>query len=81
MKLWRLLKIEGSDLMYVVPPAYIGERRTTFAKTYGIKVKCLNGEHVGEPIRNLERTHWETWKIEKKSFSSPKLIRNKSKAP
>ncbi len=42
--------------MYVVPPlrpAYIGERRTTFAKAYGIKVRCLNGEHVGEHILNL----------------------------
>jgi len=29
---------------------YIGERRTTFAKAYGIKVRCyweLFGEHVG----------------------------------
>jgi hypothetical protein len=41
---------------YVVPPlrpGYIGERRTTFAKAYGIKVRCLNGEHVGEHIVNL----------------------------
>jgi len=55
MKLWRLLKIEGSVLMYIVPPlgpTYIGERRTTFAKTYGIKVRCLYGEHVGEHIGN-----------------------------
>jgi hypothetical protein len=49
MKLWRLLKIEGSVLMYVVPPlwaAYIGERRTTFAKVYGIQVEVLK---------------WRTW--------------------
>jgi len=52
-KLWRLLKIEGSVLMYIVPPlgpTYIGERRTTFAKAYGIKVRCLNGEHIGNPL-------------------------------
>jgi hypothetical protein len=53
MKLWRLIKIEGSILMYIVPPVqptYIGERKTTFA--YGIKVKCLYGERVGEHIGN-----------------------------
>jgi len=52
MKLWRLLKIEGSVLMYMVPPlrpTYIGES----AKAYGLKVKCLYGEHVGEHIVNL----------------------------
>jgi len=48
-------------------PTYIGERRTTFAKTYGIKVRCY-GEHVGEHIRNSIGTHWE-------------LGRNKSKVP
>jgi predicted metalloprotease len=48
-------------------PTYIGERRTTFAKAYGIKVRCY-GEHVGEHIENLIGTHWE-------------LERNKSKAP
>jgi hypothetical protein len=55
MKLWRLLKIEGCALMYIVlplQPGYIGERRTTFAKTYGIKVRCLYGEHVWEHIGN-----------------------------
>ncbi len=52
MKLWRLLKIEGSVLMYIVPPlgpTYIGES----AKAYGLKVRCLYGEHVGEHIVNL----------------------------
>ncbi len=52
-KLPRLVKVEGSLLMYIVPPlgpAYIGERRTTFAKAYGIKVRCLNGEHIGNPL-------------------------------
>ncbi len=50
MKLWTLLKIEGSVLMYIGPPlrpGYIGERRTIFAKAYGMKVRCLYGEHVG----------------------------------
>jgi hypothetical protein len=57
--LWRLLKIEGSVLMYIVPPlgpSYIGES----AKAYGLKVRCLYGEHVGEQIVNLGnilRTH------------------------
>jgi hypothetical protein len=52
MKLWRLSKIEGSILKYRVPhlwPTYIGERRTTFAKAYGIKVRCyldVFGKHV-----------------------------------
>jgi hypothetical protein len=60
-QLWRLPKIEGSNLNYFDPPLwprYIGERRTTFAKAYGIKVRCY-GEHVGEHIGNLMRTHWE----------------------
>jgi len=53
MKLWRL--IEDSILKYRVPPlwpTYIGERKTTFAKAYEIKVRCY-GEHVGEHIGNL----------------------------
>ncbi len=52
MKLWRLLKIEGSVLIYIVPPlepTYIGES----AKAYGLKVRFLYGEHVGEHIVNL----------------------------
>jgi hypothetical protein len=35
-KVWRLLKIKGSILKYIVPPlwpTYIVERRTTFAKS------------------------------------------------
>jgi hypothetical protein len=54
MKLWRLPKIEGSILKYRIPAlwlSYVGERRT-FAKAYGIKVRCY-GEHVGEHIGNL----------------------------
>jgi hypothetical protein len=56
MKLWRLLKIEGSVLIYIVlplGPTSIGERRTTFAKAHGLEVRCLYGEHVGEHIVNL----------------------------
>jgi hypothetical protein len=55
-------------LKYRVPalwPRYIGERSTTFAKGYGIKVRCY-GEHVGELIDklgecigNVMRNHWE----------------------
>ncbi len=47
--------MEGYVLMYIVPPirpSYIGERRTTFAKPYGLQVRCLYGEHVGEHIGN-----------------------------
>jgi hypothetical protein len=61
MKLWTLFKIEGYVLMYIVPPlgpTYIGES----AKTYGLKVRCLYGEHVGEHIMNLGNivgTHYE----------------------
>jgi hypothetical protein len=56
MKLWRLLKLKGSVLIYIVPPlgpTYIGERRITFAKTHGLEMKCLYGKHVGEQIVNL----------------------------
>ncbi len=54
-KLWRLPKIEASTLKYGVPPlwpTYVGEKRTTFAKAYGIKVRCYE-KHVGEHIGNL----------------------------
>jgi hypothetical protein len=71
-KLWRLPKIPGSILKYRVPP--LCERRTTFAKAYGMKVTCYR-EHVGG-------THWELGehigntleprKNEKKSFPHPK---------
>jgi len=46
---------QNRSLKYGVPPlwpSYIGERRTTFAKAYGITVRCY-GEHVGEHIGNL----------------------------
>ncbi len=55
VKLWRLLRIEGSVLIYIDPPlgrTYIGERRTTFAKAHGLEVRCLYGEHVGEHFEN-----------------------------
>jgi hypothetical protein len=45
-------KTEGSILKYIAPPlwpTYIGERRITCAKAYGIKVRCY-GEHFGEQI-------------------------------
>ncbi len=65
--------MQGCNLKYGIPPLwpiYMGERRTTFAKAYGIKVRCY-GEHVElentlgtwEHIGNLMRTHWELeWK-------------------
>jgi hypothetical protein len=71
MKLWRLPIIEGLILKYrFLPlwPTYIGERRTTFAKAYGIKVRCY-GEHVEEHLgnlRNILRTHGEPGENEKK---------------
>jgi hypothetical protein len=56
-KLWWLPKLEGSILKYNVPPfwpTYIGQRWTTFAKVYGIKVRSYyGGEHVEEHIGNL----------------------------
>jgi hypothetical protein len=48
-------EIAGSISKYrVLPlwPSYIGERRITFAKAYGIKVRRY-GEHVGEQVGNL----------------------------
>ncbi len=53
-----LPKIEGCVLRYRVPPlwtTYTGERRTTFAKAYVIKVRCY-GEHVEQHIGNLGNT-------------------------
>jgi len=58
MKLQRLPKIKGYILKYRVPllwPTYIGETRTTFAKAYGIEVKCY-GKHIGN-LGNLMGTH------------------------
>jgi hypothetical protein len=50
--------VDGSILKYRVPPpwpTYIGDKRKTFAKAYGIKVRCY-GEHFGEHIGNLKGT-------------------------
>ncbi len=55
LKLWKLPKMQVSILNYRVPslwPNYIGERRVTFAKTYGRKVRCY-WELFGEHVRNL----------------------------
>jgi len=48
-------EIQGSILKYRVPPlrpTYTFERRTTFAKAYGIKVRCY-WELFGKHVRNL----------------------------
>ncbi len=56
LKLWGLLvEVEGFILKYKVSPLwpkYIGERKTTFAKAYGIKVRCYQ-ELFGEHVRNF----------------------------
>jgi hypothetical protein len=55
MRPWRLLNIECSVLKYrVLPlwPSYIGKRRATFAKEYGINLRCY-WELFEEHIRNL----------------------------
>jgi hypothetical protein len=41
---------------------YIGARRTTFAKAYGIKLRCY-GEGSGENVEigNLLGTHWKLY--------------------
>jgi len=60
-KLWRFPKIKGFILKYRNPFLwfiYIVESMITFAKAYGIKVRCY-GKHVGEYIGNLMGTHWE----------------------
>ncbi len=82
LKLWRLPNMECSllkDSVHPIWPSYIGERRTTFAKAYGIKVSCYGdhvGEHIGnlgkilgtwwEPTGNFKWTHWEQGENEKK---------------
>ncbi len=40
-------------------PIYIGERKTTFAKTYGIKNRCLYYEDGAEKNGNLMGTLWK----------------------
>ncbi len=45
-------KKEGFILVPPLSLPYISERSTTFAKAYGLKVRCY-GEYVGEYIENL----------------------------
>jgi hypothetical protein len=67
----------------------IDEKSTTFAKAYGIKVRCY-GEHVEEHIGNLMGTnskfkvnivgtHCERGKNEKQSFPLPPKLQRKKK--
>jgi hypothetical protein len=61
LKLWRLLKIEVSILKYRVPPhrpTYIRERRTTFAKAFGIKARCY-WELFEEHVRNMGTLYFD----------------------
>jgi hypothetical protein len=54
--------MQGSILNYRIPslwPNYIGERRPTFAKAYGRKMRCyweLFGEHVKNLGANFDLT-------------------------
>jgi hypothetical protein len=55
LRLWRLPKIKGFIFKFGVLslwPSYIGERRTTFAKAYGIKNEVLLGT-LWEHVKNL----------------------------
>jgi hypothetical protein len=60
------------------------KRRTTFAKAYGIRVRC-HGKHVGEHnenLMNLMGTHWELrvnilgthWELGKMTKKSSPLL-------
>jgi hypothetical protein len=49
---------------FLLWPIYIGERRTTFAKAYGIKQRCY-WERVEEHSENMMRTHGEQGKMKK----------------
>jgi hypothetical protein len=72
-KLGRFLKIGGSVSMCVVPPfgpTYIGES----AKAYGLKVRCLYGEHVGEHVVNLGNILGTLWKHIRKQEKFKKII-------
>ncbi len=57
LKAWWLLKIECSiwkNMFYSSPlnwPIFIGKRRTTFGKSYQIKLRCY-WEHIREQIGN-----------------------------
>jgi hypothetical protein len=61
MKLWRLPKIEVSILKCRAPPlwpTYIGKRRTTFAKAFGIKARCY-WELFEEHVRNMGTLYFD----------------------
>ncbi len=61
LNLWRLSHIEGSIFKLSVPSlwlTYIAERRTTFAKAYGIKVGCY-WEHIGNKRKNETRNFFK----------------------
>jgi len=73
-------------------PSYRGERRRTFGKAYGIKMRCYAehvggthwkpGEHIGNLMGthlNLKGTHWEPGKNGKNFLASNLIF--KSKAP
>ncbi len=68
-------------------PTYLGERRTTFAKAYELKVRCY-GEHVGEHIGKLMANHWELkgnivrthWELGRNAPPPAKLEKKKRKA-
>jgi hypothetical protein len=64
-KLWRFPIIEGSIMKYEVSTlwsTYIGERRTTFAKAYGIKCEVLWGTILGtfQELGNSLLSHTHT---------------------
>jgi hypothetical protein len=48
-----------------LPKTYIGERRTTFAKTYGVKVRCY-WELFGEHAKNLGIFYFDSHHPKKK---------------
>jgi hypothetical protein len=77
MKLWRLPKAEASILKHRVPSlwlTYIGERRTTFAKAYGVKVRCY-WECFEEHVRNLGTLCFDPPPQEKKERSLHSMTR------
>jgi len=68
-------KKEGSILTCRVPPLwpiYVGERRTTFAKAYGINVRCY-WELFEEHVRNLGTFSFDPCLTPKKSFMESQL--------
>jgi hypothetical protein len=68
-------KEEGSILTCRVPPLWpicVGERRTTFAKAYGINVRCY-WELFEEHVRNLGTFSFDPCLTPKKSFMESQL--------